>query len=104
MALRMRARLSGSWLATAPAGINGRPIMLGIRPEHFAVAADGVPAQVVVVEPTGSETLLAVRMGGQDVTCVFRERVLPKPGETIRLRPDPNLIHVFDQESGLRLS
>ena len=89
---------------SAPAASDGRPITLGIRPEHFKVADDGVPVEVIVVEPTGSETLLAVKAGGQDMLCLFRERVLPKPGETIRIRPDPALVHVFDAESGQRLT
>jgi multiple sugar transport system ATP-binding protein len=91
-------------LGSAPAASDGRPIILGVRPEHFTVAPDGVPVEVVVVEPTGSETLLAVRVGGHEMTCLFRDRVLPSPGETIRIRPDPGLVHVFDEQTGLRLS
>ena len=90
-------------LDTAPAGSEGKPLVLGVRPEHFVVAPDGMPVEVVVVEPTGSETLLSVRAGGQDLTCVFRDRVLPKPGTTITIRPDPSLVHFFDAESGERL-
>ena len=91
-------------LGSAPASSDGRPMVLGVRPEHFTIASDGAPAEVVVVEPTGSETLLAVRSGGQDMTCVIRERVLPKPGETIHLRPDAGLAHLFDKETGQRLA
>lgn len=90
-------------LGFAPAASHDRPIVLGIRPEHFTVAPDGVPVEVVVVEPTGSETLLAVRAGSQEMTCLFRDRVLPQPGETIRIRPDPDLVHVFDEQTGVRL-
>ena len=88
----------------APEASDGRPLVLGIRPEHFVVAPDGVPVEVSVVEPTGSETLLAVKAGGQEITCVFRDRILPKPGETIRIRPDPELVHYFDAGSGQRLA
>jgi multiple sugar transport system ATP-binding protein len=88
-------------LTGAPAGTEGRPLILGIRPEHFDLAPDGLPAEVVVVEPTGSETMLAVRAGGQDLTCVLRERVGERPGETIHLRP--NRVHFFDAETGRRL-
>ncbi|HEV7874450.1 MAG TPA: sn-glycerol-3-phosphate ABC transporter ATP-binding protein UgpC [Enterovirga sp.] len=91
-------------LGSAPPASDGRPIIIGIRPEHFTVAPDGVPVEVVVVEPTGSETLLAVRAGGHDMTCLFRDRVLPSPGETIRIRPVPDLVHVFDEQTGLRLA
>jgi multiple sugar transport system ATP-binding protein len=87
----------------APVASDGRPMILGVRPEHFRVADDGVPVEVIVVEPTGSETLLALRAGTQELTCVFRERVLPKPGETIRIRPDIASAHFFDRESGARI-
>jgi hypothetical protein len=30
--------------------------------------------------------------------------VLPKPGETIRIRPDTASAHFFDRESGQRLA
>ena len=88
-------------LRDAPAGTEGRPLILGIRPEHFDLAPDGIQAEVVVVEPTGSETMLAVRSGGQDLTCVLRERVSERPGETVSLRP--NRVHFFDAATGRRL-
>jgi multiple sugar transport system ATP-binding protein len=90
-------------VGTAPAGSDGRPVVYGIRPEHFALSASGVPMEVVVVEPTGSETQVVLRAGGQDLVCVFRERITAKPGETIHVQPDPALIHLFDQEKGQRL-
>src|SRR5450432_2058366 len=40
----------------APPGADGRPVVYGIRPEHLEFADDGIEAEVVVVEPTGSET------------------------------------------------
>ncbi|WCS22628.1 sn-glycerol-3-phosphate ABC transporter ATP-binding protein UgpC [Methylobacterium sp. NMS14P] len=88
-------------LADAPSGVEGRPLILGVRPEHFDLAPDGITAEVVVVEPTGSETMLAVRAGGQDLTCVLRERVRERPGETVALRP--NRVHFFDAGTGRRL-
>jgi multiple sugar transport system ATP-binding protein len=38
------------------------------------------------------------------VIAVFRERYTFKPGETIRLKPDPGLIHLFDGSTGQRLN
>src|SRR6476620_1470854 len=43
-------------LASAPANSEGRPAVYGVRPEHFTIADDGAEAEIVVVEPTGSET------------------------------------------------
>ncbi len=88
-------------IESAPSGTEGRALILGVRPEHFSLSRDGMEAEVVVVEPTGSETLLALRAGGQDLTCVLRERVSERPGESLFLRP--NLVHFFDAQTGRRL-
>jgi multiple sugar transport system ATP-binding protein len=77
---------------------------LGFRPEHIAVAADGIETRVVVIEPTGSETQVVVESGGQEFVCVFRERIAAQPGELLRIRPDPQLVHLFDETSGQRLN
>jgi len=91
-------------LATAPAGADGRPAVYGIRPEHFVIdAQNGIPAEVVVVEPTGSETQVFAKLGGQDIVGVFRERVTVGPGDTIPLAPNPELVHLFDAQTGKRL-
>jgi multiple sugar transport system ATP-binding protein len=90
-------------LPRRPEGLDGKALVLGIRPEHFHPSPDGIPVEVHVVEPTGSETLLSVKAGTQDLLCVFRERVLPKPGETIHIRPEDNVLHLFDQATGQRI-
>ena len=81
----------------------GARLVFGIRPEHLDLADDGVEAEVVVVEPTGSETQLVARMAGQDVIAVFRERHAFAPGQHIRLRPRDGLVHLFDSASGQRI-
>ena len=81
---------------------SGRPAVYGVRPEHFSLADDGVEAQVLVVEPTGSETQVVTAIGGQEVLAVFRERHHLRPGDRVRLRPDAALCHMFDPDSGLR--
>jgi multiple sugar transport system ATP-binding protein len=75
----------------------------GIRPEHFAIADDGAEAEIIVVEPTGSETQVFAKLGGEEVVAVFRERHQFKPGDKIRLRPDAHLVHLFDEATGKRL-
>src|SRR3954447_6959342 len=92
-------------LGTAPAAAAGKPAIYGVRPEHFRLVSDdaGVPVEVVVVEPMGSETQIVVRGGGQEMICVFRDRILPKPGEVIRIAPDSAATHLFDAETGRRL-
>jgi multiple sugar transport system ATP-binding protein len=91
-------------LAAAPGGSDGRPAIYGVRPEHFSIADDGAEAPVHVVEPTGSETQVIAHIGGAEVVAAFRERHAFKPGDKIRLKPDPQLVHLFDATSGQRLT
>jgi multiple sugar transport system ATP-binding protein len=82
----------------------GQPAIYGVRPEHLHLDDNGFPATIVVVEPMGSETQVIARLpGGDEVIGAFRERRNFKPGETIRLLPDPALIHLFDAETERRL-
>ncbi len=91
-------------LDAAPPASDGRPAVYGVRPEHIRLADDGIPVQVVVVEPTGSETQVVVRAGTSELTCVFRERIAARPGETIRVAPEVGLTHLFDGGDGRRLA
>ncbi len=91
-------------LDAAPAGTDGKPAVYGIRPEHFTIADDGAEAEVQVVEPTGSELQVVAKLGGEDIIAVFRERLKFKPGDKIRLKPDPRLVHLFDEPTGKRLN
>jgi multiple sugar transport system ATP-binding protein len=79
-----------------------RDVILGVRPEHFAVSAEGLPAEVVVVEPTGAETQIYCKLAGVEVSAVVRERHEFHPGERIRLAPQSTLL--FDPASGARLA
>jgi multiple sugar transport system ATP-binding protein len=84
------------------AGAGG--VKLGIRPEHLLLSEDGLPMEVKVVEPTGSETMVFLKYQGQDVTAVFRDRHAFRSGETIRLMPAPAHIHLFDGQTGQRVA
>ena len=91
-------------LASAPGNSDGKPAVYGVRPEHFTIADDGAEAEIVVVEPTGSETQVFAKLGGEQVVAVFRERHQFNPGDKIRLKPDPSLVHLFDEATGKRLN
>jgi multiple sugar transport system ATP-binding protein len=75
----------------------------GIRPEHLHLADDGVEIEVVVIEPTGSETQIVCRLGSQTITGIFRERLKVAPGDKIRVNPDLSVVHLFDA-SGMRVN
>ena len=91
-------------LASAPPASEGRPAVYGVRPEHFTIADDGAEAEIIVVEPTGSETQVFAKLGGEQVVAVFRERHQFSPGDKVRLKPDPSLVHLFDETTGKRLN
>jgi multiple sugar transport system ATP-binding protein len=91
-----------------PSGANaadGQPVLYGIRPEHCALVGNGgLPADVVVVEPTGADTQLYCRFNGQEVNAMVRDRVDCRPGDRIALTPDLGRAHLFDAASGVRLA
>ncbi|HSC24155.1 MAG TPA: sn-glycerol-3-phosphate ABC transporter ATP-binding protein UgpC [Casimicrobiaceae bacterium] len=92
-------------MPTGARASDGQPVLFGMRPEHCAVASgDGLPAEVVVVEPTGADTQLFCRFNGQEVTSLVRERVHCRAGDRIRLVPDLARAHLFDVATGTRLA
>ncbi len=92
-------------LQGAAAANDGRAMVYGIRPEHLDIAdgSEGFEAEVVVIEPTGSETQLFARLGQQEIVAVFRERHEFAPGMKIRLKPRAPVAHLFDASSGQRI-
>ncbi|WP_064575460.1 ABC transporter ATP-binding protein [Cupriavidus gilardii] len=92
-------------LDRAPDAMHGHQVLYGVRPEHFTLdEADSLEAGVVVVEPTGSETLIAASLGRHQLVAAFRERVAARPGSALRLRPRVEHVHLFDAASGKRLN
>jgi multiple sugar transport system ATP-binding protein len=77
--------------------------VLGIRPEHFAVAADasdGVGIVVKLVEPLGSDTLIHFDLAGAHAIARIDPALRPKVGDRLSLRPQPGKMHLFDPENG----
>ncbi|MCZ7448989.1 sn-glycerol-3-phosphate ABC transporter ATP-binding protein UgpC [Agrobacterium rhizogenes] len=74
----------------------------GVRPEHLRIDPNGVAAEVVVTEPTGSETMVTAKIGNQQVHCLFHERLDLGPGAIIHLQPEAGKVHLFGA-SGERL-
>ena len=82
---------------------DGQPVVYGIRPEHLELAPDGFAATVAVVEPTGSETHVVLRLGESEIVALFRERHQFEPGQTVHLKPRVDQAHLFDVASGRRI-
>jgi len=89
---------------TLPAELTGKDVVFGIRPEHIRVASEaGLPAEVLLIEPTGSETHLTLRLGGQEIVAVMNDRVNAVAGQTIKLSLASDRAHIFDGVSGQRI-
>ena len=89
----------GGGVLPLPSGAPAGAAVYGIRPEHVQLQAEGgIPAVVTLVEPTGSETQVMLRIGDTALTGAFRERVTARPGEVIGIAPDTALVHLFDAE------
>lgn len=87
----------GTQLGLPASDSQGRSrIMLGVRPEHFALSSDGWPATVSIVEPTGSETQITAKLGGHLIRILIRGRTEVRPGDSIGLTVSPDLMHMFD--------
>ncbi|OLP57856.1 sugar ABC transporter ATP-binding protein [Xaviernesmea oryzae] len=94
-------------VATLPIVVSvppGTKIAYGIRPDEITIDPESpVKAEVVVVEPTGSETHITARLAGHEITLISKARVALAPGDQIGLSFSPNKHHLFDDATGRRL-
>lgn len=90
-------------LPSAHAGREGAEVVYGIRPEHLRLDPNGIQARIQVVEPTGSETQVTLRIGEISVMGAFRERIVANHGDALAVSPDLHLVHIFDKASGQRI-
>jgi len=84
----------------------GRDVIVGIRPEHFAPADPGaahLAAQVDVVEPLGSDTLIFLKFGDGEIVARVPPATAAVPGDNIALRIDVGQLQCFDPVSELVL-
>jgi multiple sugar transport system ATP-binding protein len=92
----------------ASAGQREGPVVLGVRPHDLALdrTVDGAPRGVVsLVEPLGSEQLVYVAVaGGRDLVAAVGAEAAPRVDEQVSLHVAPNAVHLFDAETGVRLT
>jgi ABC-type sugar transport system ATPase subunit len=78
---------------------------LGIRPEDVALAEEGVPATVQLVEELGDARIVHAALSDGTVLAVRHPGAgtAPKRRDAVRLRLDPDRLHLFG-EDGRRLN
>ena len=87
-------------LRPAEAGSNGARATIGVRPEDVelqpAAIDGGDDAQVVVVEPMGSETLVTLDFRGQRLVARVGADRMFEPGQRVSVRIPPERSLAFD--------
>ena len=84
--------------------------MIGLRPEHLAFAATGLPGRVAQIEPMGREILYVVETGVGHVRVLEHgSSAAHAPGETVAIWFAPENSLVFDATTekllpGVRIS
>ena len=75
--------------------------LFGVRPEHFdVVSAGGMPVEIKLVEPLGSDTLIHFDVAGTSAIARIDPALKPKVSERMFLKPRPDKIHLFDAATG----
>jgi ABC-type sugar transport system ATPase subunit len=109
--------LDGTWQGDAVAVDGGgrvavgvhsaapRAVRLGVRPGDLRlVAADGVPAEVELVEELGDSRIAVLHAGAQRLKLKSAEALPLAEGQAVHLAAEPRHTHLFDRASGERLN
>jgi multiple sugar transport system ATP-binding protein len=94
-------------LSVHTAGAAGS-LKLGVRPENIALAAlsgsdQALPAEVLLLEPLGAETLVTLRIGQAEMVARCPAAFRDKPGTRLSVFVRAPHLHLFDAQSGAAL-
>ncbi|MCB1883409.1 MAG: sn-glycerol-3-phosphate ABC transporter ATP-binding protein UgpC [Geminicoccaceae bacterium] len=80
----------------------GRPILLGVRPEHLTLAGEGLPLLVRLVEALGADTVIHGTLEGTDAPLVVRAPGIlrAKQGDRLYGTVPARALCLFDPETG----
>jgi len=98
----------GNWRQDWLSQNNGRPVLLGIRPEHIRFVTGETPAgeehavQVLVesLQYSGHETVVRLALGSQVVSARTKANVALQPGETVAMAFDLSHACLYDARGG----
>jgi sn-glycerol 3-phosphate transport system ATP-binding protein len=92
-------------LARAEAGAAGRPLKVGLRPEHLLVSPNGpLSFAIELVENLGADALLYGKVaGGASLVARVDGGAPHKAGHTLRLDVAPRHVNLFDAGNGRRI-
>ncbi len=79
-------------------------LQFAIRPEDMTLSDHGLAAVAKVVEPLGAHLLVTCDLDGTLFRAVLDSELQVKPGETLRLAPQPDRIRWFDPATTLAVA
>jgi multiple sugar transport system ATP-binding protein len=85
----------------AQAGAND--MLYGLRPECVALADQGVPGRIIMVEPTGPETYALIDTALGHIMTRTHGRLQQREGESVHLTWQVQDAHVFDAKTEKRV-
>ncbi|MEQ1487611.1 MAG: ABC transporter ATP-binding protein [Methylotenera sp.] len=96
--------LSISSYAFCQPPMDGQPVILGIRPEHVRISAQGnLQGIVALIEPMGSYQIVWINYCGNTFSCIVQEITEYKLDAQIHFDIDVTKCSLFDQMSEQRL-
>ena len=85
----------------------GQKIIFGFRPEHVDInsstSEDAITVKVKVDQPTGSQSLVFVNLGEEELCFDVLKSYSLKPGKEFKMNPQLQHIHTFNIETGKRI-
>jgi sn-glycerol 3-phosphate transport system ATP-binding protein len=93
-------------LANHAGGEAGRPVVVGLRPEHLEPPPEGgLTLRIELLERLGADTILHGAAGPEGVRMIARMpgAFAASLGQSVSLAIRPEHIHLFDPDSGKRL-
>jgi multiple sugar transport system ATP-binding protein len=87
---------------------NDKTMTLGIRPEAFRVADEGLPVKVAVIEELGADAFLygtaEHNNEHQQIVARIDARMLVEKGSTVHLAAEPDKLHLFSASTDERFT
>ncbi len=92
---------------------NGKELIAGVRPQQILYFKDRegrrhsdteVEVEIVLVEPVGERMMVTAKMGKRDMIFLMLSDRMPLPGEKVSVFIDGRHVHLFERESGERIT
>ena len=82
----------------------GRRFTLGIKPRFLTLSKDqnGIQGEVFLVEPTGDEVIVNVKIGDISLKSLSEHNTEFRPGQKVWVKIPSEKIYLFDSENGKR--